>query len=350
MATNKPPQRRIQGIRGSIPSGYLLGRISQGEGDVELIAPAQALGNGLFPSTKISLVMPAQFSVAGSPVTNNGTFTVTWANESPNLVLAGPTSGGAAAPTFRALVANDIPALLNATGFANGTVSAPAIALNSNYGLFYDTTNAGVGVSVAGVEQAFFMQLGFRMAVAGGTTVSVNIQGEGAVGDTWERFSSDSAAPSNTLIKSRGTIVSPSVIQTNDFLGNFIFRGQNSTGPASFTSGASMSVLCIDTSPSPTAMGSQIKFSACAIGSGTVTEIMRMDAGTGLSMFGANPVVDANRVFRNRVFTVGTLPAGIKGMRTFVSDATSATFGADPVGGGTTNVPVFFDGTNWLIG
>lgn len=59
----------------------------------------------------IILSMPAQFFVTGSPVDPSvgGTFGVTWQLQSPNLVWAGPTSGGAAAPTFRALVLADIP-------------------------------------------------------------------------------------------------------------------------------------------------------------------------------------------------------------------------------------------------
>lgn len=54
MAANKPPARRILGIRGTIPTGYLLGRVSPGEGDVELISPATAKGAGLIIPTGLS--------------------------------------------------------------------------------------------------------------------------------------------------------------------------------------------------------------------------------------------------------------------------------------------------------
>lgn len=50
MASNKPPARKITGIRGAIPPGYILGRVSPGEGDVELISLAKAQGSGLIPS------------------------------------------------------------------------------------------------------------------------------------------------------------------------------------------------------------------------------------------------------------------------------------------------------------
>lgn len=49
------------------------------------------------------------FGISGSPVTTTGTLTFTLQTQSANLVLAGPTTGAAAQPTFRALVAADIP-------------------------------------------------------------------------------------------------------------------------------------------------------------------------------------------------------------------------------------------------
>jgi hypothetical protein len=50
-------------------------------------------------------------SVTGSPISTSGTLAVTLATQNANTVFAGPTTGIAAAPTFRALVAGDIPDL-----------------------------------------------------------------------------------------------------------------------------------------------------------------------------------------------------------------------------------------------
>lgn len=51
------------------------------------------------------------------------------------------------------------------------------------------------------------------------------------------------------------------------------------------------------------------------------------------------------------VTTVAQLPtAGTAGRRSYVSDATSTTFGATATGGGSNKMPVFDDGTAWLIG
>lgn len=83
-------------------SGNIL--TTQGTGAAPIWAPAPATG-----VTSVSLTMPSIFSVAGSPVTGSGGFTVTLGTETANLVFAGPSSGGASAPTFRSLVAADLP-------------------------------------------------------------------------------------------------------------------------------------------------------------------------------------------------------------------------------------------------
>jgi hypothetical protein len=60
--------------------------------------------------TSVGLSLPAIFSVTGSPVTGSGTLTATLASQSANTVFSAP-NGSAGAPTFRALVAADIPNL-----------------------------------------------------------------------------------------------------------------------------------------------------------------------------------------------------------------------------------------------
>ncbi len=59
----------------------------------------------------VGLTVPSIFSVANSPVTSIGTFDVSLATQTANTVFAGPGSGSPAAPTFRVLMASDIPAL-----------------------------------------------------------------------------------------------------------------------------------------------------------------------------------------------------------------------------------------------
>jgi hypothetical protein len=71
------------------------------------LAPTPNIGT----VTSVALALPIQFTVSGSPITSYGTLTATWATQTANYVFAGPTSGAATTPTFRALVAADIPTL-----------------------------------------------------------------------------------------------------------------------------------------------------------------------------------------------------------------------------------------------
>lgn len=63
-------------------------------------------------TTSIGVTMPSIFSVSSSPITNlSGTIGVSLTTQNANTVFAGPSSGSAATPTFRALTTTDIPSL-----------------------------------------------------------------------------------------------------------------------------------------------------------------------------------------------------------------------------------------------
>lgn len=67
-------------------------------------------GGGSGTVTSVGLSVPsALLTVSGSPVTTSGTLAVTLPTRAANIVFAGPTTGSAATPAFRALVAADIP-------------------------------------------------------------------------------------------------------------------------------------------------------------------------------------------------------------------------------------------------
>lgn len=90
------------------------------DGEIDITIASSAGGGSV---TSVALTMPAIFSVSGSPVTTSGTLAASLATQNANLVFAGPTSGGAATPTFRSLVAADMPSAIDAAKIADGTVS-----------------------------------------------------------------------------------------------------------------------------------------------------------------------------------------------------------------------------------
>lgn len=73
--------------------------------------PAGTGGGGSGTVTSVGLSAPPEFTVSGSPVTSSGTLALAKATQPANEVWAGPSSGSAAAPAFRALIPIDIPAL-----------------------------------------------------------------------------------------------------------------------------------------------------------------------------------------------------------------------------------------------
>jgi hypothetical protein len=77
---------------------------------------AQILNKPATVVTSVGLAMPAEFTVAGSPVTAAGTLTAAKATQAANTVYAGPSTGAAAAPTFRALTAADVPQVIKVNG------------------------------------------------------------------------------------------------------------------------------------------------------------------------------------------------------------------------------------------
>ena len=87
--------------------------------------PALPYGTGTV--TSVGLSLPSIFTVTGSPVTTSGTLSATLATETANYVFAGPTSGAASAPSFRALVSTDIPSLPYGT-VTSVTGTAPVVS------------------------------------------------------------------------------------------------------------------------------------------------------------------------------------------------------------------------------
>jgi hypothetical protein len=71
-----------------------------------IIAPASAGATGTVQSVNLNL--PGAFTCTGGPITASGTISCALANESANSFLAGPASGGAAAPSFRAIQIADL--------------------------------------------------------------------------------------------------------------------------------------------------------------------------------------------------------------------------------------------------
>jgi hypothetical protein len=107
--------------------------------------PDQDVGaTGAGTVTSVGLTMPGVLfssSVTGSPVTTSGTLAPALVTQTANTVLAGPGSGSAATPTFRALVTDDLPA---------GVGSVTSVALSLVLPSFLSVVISGSPVTTTG--------------------------------------------------------------------------------------------------------------------------------------------------------------------------------------------------------
>lgn len=139
-------------------------------------------GGGGGGVSSVGLAMPASlFTVSGSPVTTSGTLTATLITQTANRILAGPTSGVPALPTFRQLVAEDMnPTYSNgqvlqtngsgvlswATVGGSGTVTSVGLSLPS------ELTVSGSPVTTSGTLTAVWASVGSRRIFAAPPTAS----------------------------------------------------------------------------------------------------------------------------------------------------------------------------------
>ncbi len=130
-------------------TGSVLGGLKIGSGlaiDGSGVVSVTAGGTGTV--TSVDLAMPSQFSVSGNPIVGSGTLTASWASQTAKYVLAAPNASSGT-PTFRALVASDIPALSYApvtTGTSilkgNGSGGFTAAVADSDYAAAFGSQTA----------------------------------------------------------------------------------------------------------------------------------------------------------------------------------------------------------------
>lgn len=146
------------------------------------ILSATVTGGGGGTVTSVGLSLPALFSVSGSPVTTAGTLTAALATQSANLVLAGPTTGSSA-PTFRALVAADLPATTVSAGsytYSSFTVDAAGRITSASSGAAPLSVGTTSGTVAAGDDSRITGALSTATAASTYQPLTANLTSLGA--------------------------------------------------------------------------------------------------------------------------------------------------------------------------
>lgn len=116
-------------------------------------------GAGTVTSVGFTAAPTGIFDVTGSPITGSGTVSLSMDNQSANTVLSGPTSGGAATPAFRALVADDVPNL-SAAKITSGQLALARGGTNADLsgtggaGQVLKQSSAGAAITVSALSSS----------------------------------------------------------------------------------------------------------------------------------------------------------------------------------------------------
>ncbi len=214
-------------------------------------------GGGGGGVSSVSLVASPEFSVSGSPITGAGTLVFTSVAQSANTFWAGPTTGAAAQPTFRAIVGADLSGVTsdNVTEGATNLYFTPARAQSAISATAPLVDTAGVisipqaTGSVSGYLTALdFTNFNAKQAAGNYITAltgDVTATGPGSAAATVVSVGGSSAAlvhSAELLANAATTLNTPSTIVLRDSSGNFAagtitaqLAGSVSGSSASFT-------------------------------------------------------------------------------------------------------------------
>lgn len=192
-ATSGAATISVQGVAGNTSF-----HLPVGNGTLNQVLITDGAGNTSWSSagagtvSSVGLSMPGIFTVTNSPVTSAGTLTATLNTETANTVWAGPTTGAASAPTFRALVGVDLP---NPSATTLGGIESLA-AVTSNWIRAISTS----GVPTA--SQPAFTDISGTLAPAQCPNPSAStlgcVESYVAVASQWINSISTSGVPSST--------------------------------------------------------------------------------------------------------------------------------------------------------
>jgi len=347
--------------------------------------------------TSVGMSVPADLSVANSPVTTNGTLAVTRKAQPANTFLAGPQAAGNAAPTYRKLVAADLPAPANVA--PNVFLAGPVDPQGGNgppqyrqlvsadlpknaildqgvlvMGEINQQTANGNGISIVPTLTAAEP---VKLTTTGSANAGMLIQAGGAASTGKVTIANDVVAQKS--LSATGPITSESTITGKGFVyasvsgaipgptvtGAGIQAGTNyathlhwdSTRPANgryadwMWSTGEMSLRFMNDTVANGAVAMIIA------GSGAGITSIKSNSGSGswthTGSMSVTGEMSVSTLKASGEYTHAALPspAAAKGMRTFISDGPATpVFGDAAAGGGTKFVPVYCDGAGWFFG
>jgi hypothetical protein len=294
--------------------------------------------------TSVGLSLPAQFTVTNSPVTGSGTLTGSWNTQTANFVLAGPTAGAAAVPTFRALVSGDIPSLSYVTSV---TGTAPVV---SSGGLTPAISMAAANTTTDGyltsTDWNTFNNKG------SGTVTAVSVVSANGLAGT----SSGGATPALTLsttitglLKGNGTAISAATSGT-DYApatsGTSILYGNGSGGFSNVTVGSGLSFSAGTLAATTSAPSAPVTKTADFTVAATDVWLINNKSGSTCTVTLPTASTNSGRVLYFQNYQVRALVSASSNVVPLAGGAAGTSILLASSGDSATLVS---DGTNWLM-
>lgn len=265
-------------------------------------------GAGTGTVTSVALSAPSILSVSGSPITTSGTIALALATQSANTIFAGPTSGGAATPAFRSLVAGDIPQLAHnsLSGLTTGddhtqyllrqpsadwTIDASALRMGAVGGAavaaqkltIYTGADANKGLQI---RQNSATQSGnlldFTNSSGGTILTSFNSSGQLGIGVTATipiMVYSTITSGAGEIDNSEFRVIAAQTVNQNYAPVAFVARAIN-TGTANITNNLTAGLLVVNQQGSGTitlVRGGSYQVNSTAAGAGNITTVIVLD-------------------------------------------------------------------------
>ena len=251
--TYKPGGIQASGsIGGSTGSATYSFPFTEGTGSFTLATREWVADQGYGPGTVTSVgirngsTSQGTLTISGSPITSSGTIDITltnnygdtknpYASKTANYVLAAP-NGSNGAPSFRALVAADIPNLgagkitsgtFDIARIPTGTSSSTVALGNHNHDSRYLKLTGGTATG------------DFQLTGAGGESIEFSI-GDGPI--TLHSYGSDSGVHIGTTTNSSNQ----AILKANDVSGQVVFNFPNKSSPQTFAMLSDLAAAAIE--------------------------------------------------------------------------------------------------------